>query len=94
MTVRKSADAAPAPLVNDGAAFVRSAPDAAAYKPASTGFARVRAGKKVQVSFAVPEPLLEAIERQAVAMGQSRAFVFNLAVIHYLKSQGLAPPGV
>ena len=40
------------------------------------------------------EALLDAVEKHAAAMGQSRAFVFNVAVVHYLKAQGIAPPGV
>lgn len=96
MPIRKAAkDSSPqAPLDDSGASFLRRAADAGAYQPPAPKFARVRAGRKIQVSFAVPEALLDAVEKHAVAMGQSRAFVLNLAVIHYLKAQGIAPPGV
>ena len=78
----------PPQAVNETAAaeFLQGAPDAPAV---STGgrYARVRQGRKVQVSFALPEQLLDALEKHAAALGQSRAFVLNLAVMEYLKGQ-------
>ena len=94
MAIKKaSPPPAPGTLNTSGTAFLNEAPDAGAYRPAPK-FARVKAGKKLQVSFAIPEPLLDAVEKHAAAMGQSRAFVFNLAVVEYLRSKGIAPPGV
>lgn len=98
MPIRQPAQSPPqSPQVgldDSGASFLGRAPDAGAYQPPAPKFARVRAGKKIQVSFAIPEALLDAVEKHAAAMGQSRAFVFNVAVVHYLKAQGIAPPGV
>ena len=82
----------PPQAVNETAAaeFLQGAPDAAV--PTGGGrYARVRQGRKVQVSFALPEQLLDALEKHAAALGQSRAFVLNLAVMEYLK--GLNPGG-
>lgn len=96
MPIRKAAkDSSPqAPLDDSGASFLRRAADAGAYQNPAPKFARVRAGRKIQVSFAIPEAMLDAVEKHASAMGQSRAFVFNLAVVEYLRAKGIAPPGV
>jgi len=94
MAIKKPAQTPQPPAAHDaGADFIQGAPDAGAYKPVK-GYARIRAGRKLQVSFAIPEPLLDAVEQHARAMGQSRAFVFNLAVVEYLRAKGIAPPGV
>ena len=50
--------------------------------------------RKVPISVSIPAPMLDALERHAVALGQSRAFVVNVAIIEYLKREGAAPPGV
>lgn len=83
----------PPQAVNETAAaeFLQGAPDAAAVSTGGARYARVRQGRKVQVSFALPEQLLDALEKHAAALGQSRAFVLNLAVMEYLK--GLHPGG-
>ena len=62
--------------------FLQGAPDAQA--KGKTKYARVRAGKKVQITFALPEQYLEAIEEYAEKVGQSRGFVLNMAVMHFV----------
>ncbi len=62
--------------------FLQGAPDAQA--KGKTKYARVRAGKKVQITFALPEQYLEAIEEYAEKVGQSRGFVLNMAVMQFV----------
>ena len=71
---------APRPPVEDesaAAGFIQRAPDAKA--------ARAR---KVQISFSLPAPLLDALDALAASTGQSRAFHLNNAVAAYLKQEG------
>ncbi len=58
--------------------FIKDAPDG--------GPARVRKGRKVQISLTIAEPILDRIDARAAELGQSRAAFINLAVWQMLES--------
>jgi hypothetical protein len=57
--------------------FINGAPDGAAPR-------LVRKGKKVQITIALPETLLERVETLAEKLGQTRAGIINLAIVQML----------
>ena len=55
-------------------AFISGAPDSPPR--------RVRKGRKVQITLTITEPLLARVDGLAGQLGQSRAAVINLSLIH------------
>ncbi len=87
MAITKKAEKKqPANAAAAAEAFISAAPDAKVPR-------RTRKGKKVQISLTLTESLLGRVDQLAEELGQSRAGIINLAIIHML-DKGLRIDGV